>query len=62
MTKPPSGAQGGLPGATIERDPPALAPGTGNLPPFGSLPAPLRSVLVAEDNATFRGYLRDLQP
>lgn len=51
---------GAVSGTAIERDPASLEPGVGNLPPFGSLPAHLRSVLVAEDNATFRRYLRDL--
>jgi CheY-like chemotaxis protein len=49
-----------LSGSAIERDPPTLAPGLGNLPQFGSLPAHLKTVLLAEDNAVFRGYLRDL--
>jgi DNA-binding response OmpR family regulator len=46
--------------AGIERDPPALEAGTGNLPAFGALPAHLRTVLIAEDNTTFRAYLRGL--
>jgi len=44
----------------VERDPPALDPGVGALPPFGALPAHLRTVLLAEDNPAFRSFLRGL--
>lgn len=41
----------------VERDPPGLPAGSGTLPPFGTLPDLLRTVLIAEDNETFRGFL-----
>lgn len=48
------------PRAAAGRDPEALPSGQGGLPPFGGLPEMLRSVLIAEDNKVFRGFLRDV--
>jgi two-component system cell cycle response regulator len=42
------------------RDPESLPTGTGSLPPFGALPEMLRSVLIADDNAVFRSFLREV--
>jgi CheY-like chemotaxis protein len=42
------------------RDPAALPPGQGSLPPLSNLPEILRSVLVADDNAAFRRFLSDV--
>jgi DNA-binding response OmpR family regulator len=42
------------------RDPESLPAGTGSLPPFGALPEMLRSVLIADDNAVFRSFLREV--
>jgi CheY-like chemotaxis protein len=42
------------------RDPVALPAGTGSLPPFSALPEMLRTVLIADDNRTFRAFLGDV--
>jgi two-component system cell cycle response regulator len=42
------------------RDPESLPSGMGSLPPFGALPEMLRSVLIADDNKAFRGFLKDV--
>lgn len=42
------------------RDPGELPSGMGGLPPFGALPEMLRTVLIADDNKVFRGFLRDV--
>jgi DNA-binding response OmpR family regulator len=43
-----------------EFDPPALPSSTSALPAFDEIPEVLRQVLVVDDNAVFRGYLRGL--
>jgi two-component system cell cycle response regulator len=42
------------------RDPETLPDAPGSLPPFGSLPEALRTVLIADDNRAFRTFLGDL--
>jgi CheY-like chemotaxis protein len=42
------------------RDPESLPQGSGSLPPFATLPEMLRSVLLADDNQVFRGFLREV--
>ncbi len=42
------------------RDPEALPDAPGSLPPFGTLPETLRTVLIADDNRAFRGFLGDV--
>lgn len=57
------GPVAGAPGAEVspgERDPEQLPLAPGALPPFAALPEMLRSVLVADDNRSFRGFLADV--
>jgi two-component system cell cycle response regulator len=43
--------------SAAERDPASLVAGNGSLPPFSNLPELLRSVLVVDDNSTFRRFV-----
>ena len=43
-------------------DPPSLPSSHGRLPTFDSFPEAFRNVLVVDDNAFFRRFLRDLLP
>jgi len=57
---PPASRAAASSGDAQGRDPESLPQGTGSLPPFGALPEMLRNILIADDNAVFRGFLREV--
>jgi CheY-like chemotaxis protein len=44
----------------VTRDPPSLPEGEGALPSFWAVPEALKTILVVEDNAIFRRFLKDI--